>query len=107
MIAKKVANPRPRWTREENAGSREAIIPTHQLGPRNRRAELRWRLNLADGHIRSGELNIAKQIERISRLEECGRDTRLAVNVLKNFRNVQATLISSREQLLEALIALN
>ena len=64
---------------------------------------LKRHLAEAGEHIAAGDKNIARQRDLIAQLERDGRDTASARTFLREFEQLQATLIAELERLLREL----
>lgn len=64
-------------------------------------------LAMAERHVKEGEQHVAKQRALVGDLERDGRDTAVAIKLLKEFEELQGLHVADRDRLLAELVKAN
>jgi hypothetical protein len=82
----------------------EVYEPSYEETPWGRdRSLITEQLRRADQHVADGERHITQQRQLIAKLEQDGHDTKMAIELLATFEQLQATHIAHRDRIRDEL----
>jgi hypothetical protein len=99
----------PEYRRLERQGAKSKVAPTRSRSQKEteecvNRSMLEKHLQQAEEHVKLGRQHLARQMAVITKLEQAGRNTRVARELLETFELLQGTHEADRDRLKKELV---